>query len=207
MTSSQLSEKNSIIITEKPDWISYDDIHELLYRAHESNREKGIFMFTSTLNGKELEERIGDRGKCFVALYGDKLVGTNSYRILTRNRWYRKGELADSILIGVLPEYKNMGISSRLHEAIVEDVRQNGLSVLELDTAEKNKLMREISLRRGFRYVSSFASPNVKHYSVVMVNWLDGCPFPAWYCTMRYCLQRFKVHLRYKPGHIKRFGI
>ena len=79
-----------IIIMEKPDWITYDDIHELIVKAHKVNIDKGIVMKTTKLEGEELKERIGVEGRCFVALDGEKLVGTSSYRILEKNEWYFK---------------------------------------------------------------------------------------------------------------------
>lgn len=30
-----------IIIQEKPDWVEWDDIHDILYNAHKENRDKG----------------------------------------------------------------------------------------------------------------------------------------------------------------------
>jgi len=67
---------SNIKIIEKPEWITYDEIHNLLYAAHESNREKGVNVATATMSGNELEEYLGAKGKTFVALDGEKLVGT-----------------------------------------------------------------------------------------------------------------------------------
>ena len=67
-----------IVVMPKPDWISWDDIHQLLLSAHKKNIDKGIVMGTSQLSGLELEKRVGELGRCFVALADDTLVGTTS---------------------------------------------------------------------------------------------------------------------------------
>lgn len=198
---------SEIKIMEKPDWISYEDIHDLLYRAHETNRAKGIVMKTSLLTGEELKHRIGDRGKCFVALDGDKLVGTSSYKVTKRDSWYVCGETIEKMLSGVDPDYKGMHISSMLHEAIEVVVKDEGYAVIETNTAEGNTLMQKINIKRGFVYVSYFTPASTDHYSVVMAKWLNGCPFSKKYCKFRFYLKKLFIQARYKPGAVKRFGI
>ncbi len=73
-----------IEIIEKPDNISYERIHDLLWRANESNRRDGFILRTSNLSGEQIEETIrkeGSEGHCFVALYNKKQVGTLSLLI------------------------------------------------------------------------------------------------------------------------------
>lgn len=190
-----------------PDSIGWNVIHEILYKAHEINRQKGIFMRTANLSGEELKERVGTTGQCFVALVDGSVAGTSSVKIVNRNAWYHKGPIGDFILSGVLPEYKGLGLYDKLTDARVEFVKRNGVSVIELDTAEGNSLMQSISLKHGFRYVAVKASPYTKHYSVVMAKWLGDAPFCDFYCKIRYQLQSILYKLRYKRGHIKRFGV
>lgn len=195
-----------IKVLPKPDNISWDNIHEVLYNAHENNRLQGVNMRTALLSGEQLKERVGD-GKCFVALCDGVLVGTASVRIVKRHKWYHKGEIADFMLLGILPGYGGLGIFSKLLHCIYDYSRSNNTPVVELDTAEGNMKMRGIAERIGFQYVSIKASPYVKHYSVVMVNWLDGCPFGKTFVRSRFFISSLAYKIRYKRGRIKRFGI
>ena len=195
-----------ITIMEKPDWISYDDIHDLLYAAHGSNRDKGFHVKTATMSGKEIEAHLGETGRCFVALDGDKLVGTTSYRIVRKNYWCAKGDVVDRILAGVLPEYKGKHISSMLFEKIVETAKKNGYEYILSTTAEENEIVQKINLKDGYRYID-FKSTPADHYTVVMLQWLNGCPYSRKQTDRQFKLRRFLVKLRYKRGRIKRFGI
>ena len=195
-----------IKILEKPDWITYEDIHELLYAAHASNREKGFNVNTATMSGKELETHLGKTGKCFVALDGDKLVGTASYRILNRNYWCAQGDVVDRILVGVLPEYKGQHISSMLFKKVLDEAKANGYKYIESRTAENNEIVQIINKKDGYRYID-FVSTKADHYTVVMLQWLEECPYSIKQTDRYFKIKRFLVKLRYKPGRIKRFGI
>ncbi len=191
-------------IIEKPDSITWDDIHNVLYKAHEENREKGIFMRTSILTGEELRERLG-HGVCLVALVKGQLAGTASIKFLYRDRWYAHEMIGDLMLVGILPEYKGLCIYTKLLNKLEDIARMHKLSILELDTNEKNILMQKISLAKGFKKVSMFASPFVKHYSVVMAKWLNQCPYSDLYLKLRFFVFCAKFKLRIKPGNIRRF--
>ena len=196
----------SIRVMEKPDWISYDQIHDLLYQAHESNREKGFDVKTAHMTGEELEKHIGETGKCFVALDGDKLVGTTSYRILDRDYWCAKGKVVDRVLAGVSPDYKGKHISSMLFSKIVEIAKLEGYQYIESRTAEENEIVQKINIKDGYRYID-FLSTKTDHYTVVMLQWLNECPYSKWRTNLHFKWRRMLIKLRYKRGRIKRFGI
>lgn len=198
---------NNVQVIEKPDFISWDSIHEILYKAHESNRKNGVFMRTATLSGEELKNRIGDKGQCFVVLVNGELAGTISVKFILRNTWYHKGRIADMMLAGVLPKYKGCGLYSLLTQECYAYSKKNGIDVIELDTAEGNIKLQSISLKNEFKYVATKASPYTKHYSVVMVKWLGKCPFSTKYINFRYKLQTFLFKLRYKRGSVNRLLI
>ena len=81
-----MDSETGYVIIEKPLSVSFDQIHEVLWAANESNRNKGIILKTSELSGPELEERIGRDGKCFVAMKEDRVIGTASMRVRDRDR-------------------------------------------------------------------------------------------------------------------------
>ena len=63
-------------VMEKPEWVSWDEIHEVLWKAHEQNRKKGVIMSYPSLSGEEIKNKIGDKGKLFVAIEDNKVIGT-----------------------------------------------------------------------------------------------------------------------------------
>lgn len=197
----------SIKIIEKPEYVSFDDIHDILYKAHQANRDNGFTVPTAILSGGELKEHLGENGKCFVAMDGDKLVGTTSNRIQSVHHWCMKGDVVELALVGVLPEYKGRRIYSQLFNEALKDVEQRGFKHLELRTADKNRTMQKLNQRNGFQYIDFFAAGKVDHYTVVMLKWLDGCPYPDWVIRLRYFLKKMYTKMRFKPGRVKRFGI
>lgn len=42
-----------IEIVEKPEWVSWDDIHDVVWKAHENNRKKGVIMSYPSLPGEK----------------------------------------------------------------------------------------------------------------------------------------------------------
>ena len=195
-----------IQVIPKPDSISWDVIHNILYNAHEQNRRNGVNMRTALLSGEELSKRVGD-GKCFIAIADGVPIGTASAKIVERHQWYHRGRLADFMLLGILPEYGGHGIFSKLLNEIYQFARDNNVNVIEMDTAEGNMKMRGIAERVGFQYVGVKASPYVSHYSMVMVKWLDGCPYRQGYMRFRHAIGSALYKLRFKRGRIRRFGI
>ena len=183
---------------EKPEWISWDEIHELLLVAHKRNIEKGMVMGIPQLSGEELKKRVGDKGKCFVALEDNVLVGTTSVTYYTGTHWYDKGLLvAHSMATGILPRYQGLGINEDLIEIRNAHIREIQADLIHADTAENNKIIRNAAKRNGFvdvdyRFVNG-------HYSVVFVKWLRGCPFSESYIKRRFNISRSLTHMQFVP--------
>lgn len=196
----------SIRIMERPEWISYEEIHSLLLTAHERNRTEGFHVKTVEMTGEELEKHIGKNGMCFVAVDGEKLVGVTAVRIVERHNKFVDGRVADQILVAVLPDYSGRSISSALHEKVVEYAETNGLRQIELRTADRNNKMQTACLKWGFHYMDFVSFPGIDHYTVVMMKWLSEAP-PASALKIRYSLKRVYIRLRFKQGKVKRFGI
>lgn len=197
----------NIEIKEKPEYISYETIREVLHDAHKLNFENGIVLHTTTFTAQEIEEYIGEEGKCFVAISENKVLGTASYRIIERSSWYVQGKVVDEVLVGIRPEFKGMHLYSRLYEAIERDAIKNGYKLIVFNTAEKNVRKQKISSSHGFDNLSFFAAEDNDHYSVVMGKWLQQCPYSSSEIRFKYLLKKIFVKIRYKPGKIKRFGL
>ena len=186
---------DSIQIIEKPDWISWEKISECLCDAHTKNRENGIRMIHSHWPAEQLREYIGDCGKTFVALDGDKLIGTASFRERIGNKWYTKGPYAYLCLAGVLPEYRGCGVYKELCMCREEYIRERGYEVLVLDTHERNVHLQNIAAKQGFQKVNYFMASNKEHFNVIMAKRVSGRPFPPFYCSLRFHYAKMKVHL------------
>jgi RimJ/RimL family protein N-acetyltransferase len=203
-----MSDIDNFYFGEKPDNVSWDSIHEVLWKAHEQNRAHGMYMLYPSLPGEKLKELIGSTGHCFVAMEGNKVVGTCSFKPINRNAWYSKGrKTAYYILDGVLPEFAGKGIHARLFNLRQSYVEKQGYDLFVMDTAEHNLPIQKIFLKNGFRYVSFKCYSSGGNYAVIIAKWLNGCPYLDWYCQLRFLLRKYYIKLRFKPGYIKRFGI
>lgn len=170
------------------------------------NRERGIFMKYPSLSGEELERKVGS-GHCLVAIQNGHVIGTCSFKVVKRNEWYaKKQNIAYYLMEGVLPQWQGKGVYGKLMKDRESLVKKKRINIVEMDTAENNKEIQRILLKHDYKYVKlrSFYS---NHYSVVMVKWLDGCPYRNLYCQIRFIMSKWKIKLKYKPGHIKRFFI
>jgi len=193
-----------IKIIEKPDWISWDDIHEVLYAAHKKNIEKGIVMNYALFSGEKIKKKLGDEGVCWVALCGDKVVGTNSVTFFQGNSWWNKGKkVAHGCFTGILKEYQGIGIMEEFNKKYRELILKKGVDISEGETAEDNRIMRKVLEKTGHKTVSFYAPPS-NHYNVRVVKWLNGCPFSDKYIERRFKLAKFLTKLQYKPGKVKR---
>ena len=199
-----MDEQKEIIYCEKPDSISYDEIHEVLWKANEENRDKGFQLATAQMTGEQLKERIGDDGHCFVAMADGQVIGTLSLRYVDRNAWFVRGRIADYILSAVLPEYQGYHVNSALTQLAFDAAKRDGCQVIELDTAENNEHAIKVYEHFGFQLVGYKANPRGDHYSVIMAKWFDGCPFSKGYVRFRYGMRRLYVRLRYKENKEKR---
>ena len=195
-----------IQVIEKPDSITYDEIREIIQQAHQENIRNGIRMNTTTLSAAELEQKVGENGKCFVAMDGEKVVGTISCREKQAIRWFYKGTVMEMMLFGIVPSYRGKHIASGLIEAVEKETGEKNRSVILFDTAFDNSHMIELGKKKGYLLVNFFAPPT-SHYSVEMAKWLDNCPFSRGYVALRYWLKKLYVQFRFKPGRRKRFGM
>ena len=191
---------------EKPDYVSWDEIHDVLWAAHKENRDAGMHMKYPGLPGDQLEGLLGDKGRCFVALEGRKVVATGSYRVITCKRWYNKTKqkVVSLLLDGILPEYGGKGIYSKLYHFREEHLKGLGFNLIDMDTAEKNVGIQKVFLKNGFHLVD-FEVYKSPHYSVVMAKWLKGCPYSKWECWWRFHWRKLRTKAIWKPGQVRRF--
>lgn len=194
-----------IKVMPKPDWVSWDDIHELLMAAHKRNIKKGMTMNTATMSGEDLKKHLGEEGRCFVAFCGDQLVGTTSVRISVGKQWYDRGKIiSKGALSAILPKYQGMGILEEMNELRDAYIAEKGVQVMEGDTPEENMVVRKFVARNGFKEVRYFPAVHQNHFSVYFVKWLEECPFSDKYIQRKFNISKRLTKLQYKPGKVER---
>ncbi len=201
-------DNSKINIIVKPDFVSWEEIHQVLGKAHEQNRQKGIIMHLPTLSATELQKFVGG-GKMFVAIDDDRVVGTLSLIIKEGKQWYNQGSFGYICLVSVMPDYSGKGIYRLLYDVAEKEALQLHLPVLIRDTNEKNVRMLKISKKEGYHFVAYKKCRD--HFNIVRAKWLQCCPFSSWYIYFRFYFSKFYLKTRFKidsgKGISKRFGI
>ena len=163
-------------------------------------------MLNQEMTVDELQNKLQD-GLCFVALEGDKVIGTGSTIIKKGNRWWSRGRrVAYNCLDAILPEYQGTDVYFGLREIRSQYLKKAGVDIIQFNTAEHNKVVQKIALKRGAKYVMySATGKGANYYSVIMANWLNGCPFSDRFCNFMFKLSKFVVKAIWKPGYKLRF--
>ena len=185
----------NVEICEKPNSVSWDEIHKILYASHSVNRSKGISQATATLSGNKLKEAVG-KGKCFVAMDKDRVVGTCSVKIKEPHTWFAPGKAAYYMFGGVIPEYQGFGIYSALDNARDNYAEQEGVDVIYTFTPEKNISIQKQKLSKGYHLAGFFAPANLDYYSVVLVKWKN--PPSLLHIKLRYYYSKVKTLLKHR---------
>lgn len=193
--------------TLKPDWVTWEQVKECMSKAHEPNRKKGIVMQNQFMSIEEFEKYYKN-AFCFVALEDNQVVGTSSFKIIKRNVWWAKNKpVAYEFGDAIIPEYRGTDVYYDLLALRAKYIEDAGIRILQFDTAENNKLVQKLSVKKGAKRVKLYSSRKTWYYSVMMVKWLDGCPYSDWYCNFRFKLSCFVVKMFFKPGRKFRFWI
>lgn len=198
--------ENKIRIIEKPDWVSWDEIHEVLWDAHENNRSKGMNMAFPSLPGNEIRRKIENgKGKMLLAIDERRVIGTAGIIVKHANLWCGNDDYAYCCFASVLPSYNGMGIYRRLNLEREKIALEMGLDKMMFDTHEHNERKINVDKKVGFKLVDLTIWKD--HYNVVMVKWLNGCPYSDRYCNIQFLIRKLYKKTRFKPGYIKRFGV
>lgn len=196
---------DKIRVMKKPDWVSWEEIHEVLKSAQTVNRRRGFNMINANLSGEKLKKKVGD-GLCVVALDGDKVIATQSVTLLNGDKWYSKGQkVAHYCLTAILKKYQGCGIKEMLDNECAKFIAQTNPDILQANTAENNLVVLNSAHEQGFIDTQCVTFKGTDYYSVWFALWRKKCPFPIWYCRFRYRLSVIYTKTRYKPGKIERF--
>lgn len=186
--------EQNIQIIEKPEWVSWDEIHEVLVKAHAQNRAKGINMALPALPGEKIREIIEGHGKMLLAMDGQKVVGTSAIIVKANHLWYGKGDYAYCCFASVLPEYNGKGIYKALDLKREKLALSMQMTRMLGETHENAKHRLDIAKKAGYKFVDYKYYKD--HYDVVMVKWLDGCPYSEFWCKIEFLKRKLQVKMK-----------
>ncbi len=192
----------------KPDYVSWEDVSELLKKANKVNEKKGFSMSDLNLPPEKLELQVAGGGLCVVALIGEKLVGVTSCNLQERTWWFnKKKKCARKFMTGILKSYQGCGILYEMDKVLDDYIRSCGCDMIVASTAEGNQSVRMNSKLGGYKELAYESFGTTSYYSVIFAKWFDGCPYPDWYIRLRFSLSRLYVKTRFKEGRIERFAV
>lgn len=178
----------NIKFIQRPDSVSWDEIHAVLYAAHSVNLAEGFCQATGNLSGKDLADTVGN-GVCFIAMDGDKVIGTASVKKRSLSTWFSRGDTAYFMAAGVLPEYQGKGVYKTLNNLREAYVKEQNIAVSYCLTHEKNVKIQNFFIKHlGFKKAGYIAPRGLDYFSILMVRW-DNPP-SAWYVSFRYYFSR-----------------
>lgn len=184
-------------IVDNNDEFRWNEIQNVIYKAHEENRRNGVDIRNAHLTSKELQESLGKDGKCFIALDDNKIVGTCSVAFQYKQCWYANGVVAYATLEGVLSEYKGKHIFKQLAKKRLEYIKSIGCNVVYMNVAEKNYIRRIIAEKEGFKKIAIHYNPYNPHNYIIYCNWIGEKPFTDFEISIRYKISMIKLWLQY----------
>lgn len=188
-------EKNqydNLVIIPKPDYISWEDITQLLHLGYSERVNEGLNYSATNQSVQKTIERVGD-GVCLVALLNGKLIGTETYNLIRKKnlkwkKWYQDEEYYYLHSLTVHPDYKRKGIGLKIRNYIRDEAIKNKVGSLISDTSEHVKWLISWYERLGHKRVGSVSHPGTNYYSVVMRTPISGKKFSNRYRLFRYYL-------------------
>jgi len=157
---------------------SYEELTELLHAAYAGLAERGWNFTASYQDVQTTRDRVS-KGDTFVAVEGEKLVGTVT---IGTDVWdddpdlYKRDDVAVLCQFGVLPEFRGRQIGDALYRHVVSEAQARGFSTLGLDTPETASHLIEYYQRRGFQTVGHHQWHGKTYRSVVMAKPVTGAP-------------------------------
>lgn len=161
---------DNIVIIEKPDSISYEQIQATIHSAHDSNKKKGLNYRTADLTAEELEKELGKNSVCYVAMDGDNVAGTITAQYKRKKKAGLSVNYACIGYLGVSPDYKGHHLADRLLDRCIKDIEDRGVKFMYSSTAEKNEIIYHMFTKRGFVKAKYFKTRENNFYSVIYLK-------------------------------------
>ena len=187
--------RQEVIVIPKPPSVSWEEISQVLQKAHKENAEKGVIMPFPFMRPDEIRKKIENRGGVmFVALLDGQLIGTGATYFIDKNFWCGNGLYAYNCFVSVLPEHAGKGVYKKLALKQEEYIKSKHVNRIFFDTHEKNKRIIEVSRKNGYEFVNFILRK--KHNSIYMVKWLDNPPYTHFQCVIKFW--KLKIRKKYR---------
>jgi len=149
---------------------SLDDLTELLHRAYAVLADMGL-KYVATYQDVDTTRRRVEKGRCFVAVIDDVIVGTIAYYGPDRTTgapWGHGEGVAHVGQMGVGPSMQRQGIGKELIRHVEQIAREDGAVEIALDTAEPARHLIKWYKRLGYRFVKHVDWDMTNYRSVIM---------------------------------------
>lgn len=189
-----MEKQKDFIVVPKPNSLSWEDIRQVIWLSHADNRVRGIYMRHFKLSAREIQEKVeAEGGQLFVALDGDKLVGTAAVLPRYFRLWCGEGMYAYCCFAAVLPEYRGFGVYRNLCKAREAYARSASFHWMMFDVHQRNQRLLDISRETGYLPVGCQYWDD--HYSYLLAKWLVGSPPTPSHANFRFFLSRARAFL------------
>jgi len=186
---------DEIKIIPKPDYITWEQITELLHLAFAEKKEKGMSYLATHQDAETTKKRVGD-GVCLVALIDDKLVGTASFQIKTpdkfNKRWHNEKLYAYASQLAVHSDFKGMGLGNKLQSERIRLCAENNVDELLGHTSIYAKEILSWWKRQGAQYVEFISSAATNYYAIRFRIPIKGKRYNNIYVAFRYYVSYIK---------------
>lgn len=142
----------------------------LLHRAYGPLAERGL-RFVATHQDEQTTRRRAERGECYLAIEGTRLIGTVTLYSPDKtdgSPWRDRSDVASFGQFAVEPEFQRQGIGSSLIRFVERRAVELGAVELALDTAEPADDLIRFYTSRGYRFIEYVKWGEVNYRSVVL---------------------------------------
>ena len=150
---------------------SLEELTILLNRSYKSLADLGFIFLASHQDTSTTKDRVS-KGKCFIALIHERIIGTISYYPpdrTTGSPWYDKPGVASFGQFAIDPAFQKLGLGHKLLRLVEQHAFESGAENLALDTAEGARHLVEYYEKRGYTMVE-YAQWTVVNYRSVIMN-------------------------------------
>lgn len=181
---------DDIVIIPKPDYISWEEITQLLHLGYSERANEGL-KYSATHQSVEKTIERAENGVCIVALLDGKMIGTETYNLIERKklkwkRWFYDDQYYYMHSLTVHPDYKRRGIGLKIRTYIKDEAIKNKIGSLISDTSEQADWLISWYDRVGHKKVGYVSHPGTNYYSVIMRTPINGKIYPDWYRMLRF---------------------
>lgn len=192
----------NVQITEKPDWISWEEITELLHQAFAEHYKKGLYYVACNQTVEDTRKRARN-AICLVALLEGRLVGTILVSIYYKNN----KKIGYFNQLGILEETKGHGIGTQLFGEGIKICLNNQVKEIRCDTSEKAKDVIRFHQRNGFQKIKLVSHSATNYYSVVFRYALNSRKYTHLEAFLRFFFSSLYCHCLWKAdGQFTKLG-